>query len=616
MAPTPSQAPPSSKSICEFFFTAVTKVEWQCNKCSKVKSKNGGWTNLLSHTRTCVGIDYEKVFLDHKKVTKSSTMSGFFVRVSEQEKQMHQWIQFIVMKNLPVSFVDCTYTRNISRLKQVSGRTVRRHILSLLDVLKDTLRRELPSRFVLVFDGWSEGTQHYIGVAAAYMKTVDGGKEIPVQTMLSMKPLLSDGIQGMRAVDHIEHLEKVLNSYGKKMSDVICLVGDNCSVNQSMARIMKVPLLGCASHKFNLAVRRWIDEQPDLSPIIKKVRRCFNICVTFAVYSALALVMSSFSPWLCSLVCIVASQVGRLMKKASTLKIASQLRDLTSYCPVKENDTRWSSAFNMIGRFLTIEKELGSIADLLSLLPNHLEVDVLKRAFASMEKFDSITNTLQRNGMSFVESREMFDLFLKDYPMFEHYIGDEALIIENELFEKTVMRIARGLQLSDEQRRAAVPLLKPDEDETPHDDDGCCGDDDETNDETQVSYAVLLQRKLKRQKRVSASEGPGVYINLEQLPGTSVNCERLFSAAKFILSDTRKRTSPTLFEALLLLKVNAESWNVFSVGEAMGRSYKKGNGGNSIDMDVDELDESDSGGPELASSCSGSSSSSSISQMS
>ncbi len=132
----------------------------------------------------------------------------------------------------------------------------------------------------------------------------------------------------------------------------------------------------------------------------------------------------------------------------------------------------------------------------------------------------------------------MFDLFVKDYPIFEHYIGDEALIIENELFEKTVMRIARGLQLSDEQQRAAVPLLKPNEDETPHDDNGCCGDDDETNDETQVSYAVLLQRKLKRQKRVSASEGPGVYINLEQLPGTSVNCES-FSQQQSSSSATR-----------------------------------------------------------------------------
>jgi hypothetical protein len=44
-------------------------------------------------------------------------------------------------------------------LKQVSGRTVCRHILSLLGVLKDTQQRELPSRFVLVLiDGWSEGT--------------------------------------------------------------------------------------------------------------------------------------------------------------------------------------------------------------------------------------------------------------------------------------------------------------------------------------------------------------------------------------------------------------------------------------------------------------------------
>jgi hypothetical protein len=72
---------------------------------------------------------------------------------------VHQWIQFILMKNLPVSFVDCTYTHNISGLKQVSGRTVCRHILSLLGVLKDTQQRERPSRFVLVLiDGWSEGT--------------------------------------------------------------------------------------------------------------------------------------------------------------------------------------------------------------------------------------------------------------------------------------------------------------------------------------------------------------------------------------------------------------------------------------------------------------------------
>jgi hypothetical protein len=270
MAPT-SPPPMSSKSICEYFYAEVRKHEWQCKKCLKLKSKNGGWTNLLSHIRTCVGSDYENVYLEHKKAASTkSTMSGYFVRVSELEKEMFSWIRFIVMKNLPVSFVDCTYTRDISRLRSISGKSLRRHILSLRDVLKETLRKELPSRFVVVFDGWTEGTHHYIGVAASYMKVVDG-KEVPIQTMLSMQPLLANGIQGMRAVDHIDHLSKVLGSYGKSTGDIICLVGDNCQVNQSMARTLNIPLLGCASHKFNLAVRRWIAAQSDLTPIITKV---------------------------------------------------------------------------------------------------------------------------------------------------------------------------------------------------------------------------------------------------------------------------------------------------------------------------------------------------------
>ena len=51
-----------------------------------------------------------------------------------------------------------------------------------------------------------------------------------------------------------------------------------------------------------------------------------------------------------------------------------------------------------------------------------------------------------------------------------------------------------------------------------------------------------------------------------------MNCERIFSLAKHILSDTRKKTSPRLFEALLFLKVNRSLWDVYDVGVAMGRS--------------------------------------------
>jgi hypothetical protein len=76
-----------------------------------------------------------------------------------------------------------------------------------------------------------------------------------------------------------------------------------------------------------------------------------------------------------------------------------------------------------------------------------------------------------------------------------------------------------------------------------------------------------LEQKLKRQRRVAAKERCEVYENFDMPPGTSVNCERLFSQAKFILSNTRKRTNPLLFEALLSLKVNGSFWNVFPSGK-------------------------------------------------
>ena len=225
---------------------------------------------------------------------------------------MAEWINYIVVKNMPISIVDCLLTRNIVKLKPVSSRSVCKHVLNLVNIVREEVKVRLPDRFVVVFDGWTEGTDHYVGISASYnimtkeTRTVNGihhvdSKETTVQSLLSMRPLLVDGIQGMTANDHVRHITRVLAMYGKDVSNIICLGGDNCSVNQSVAKTMAVPLIGCGSHKFNLAVSRWIKHQPELTQIIGKV--------------------------------------ATVMKKASTLKIAAKLRQLTKYACVKENDT-------------------------------------------------------------------------------------------------------------------------------------------------------------------------------------------------------------------------------------------------------------------------------------
>ena len=285
----------NSKQLCTYYYSASKDgKEWRCRKCEQLKSKNGGWTNLLSHLKSCVGKDFTLQYLEHATRVQqqhsshvgvdgnsapAATMHSFVLRLSDAEKEMAEWISYLVERNQPISLVDCPATRRLAKLKPVSSKSVRKHILSLMTVVKEHIKhRLLPAKFALVFDGWTEGTDHYIGIWASYNTTdgSDDGKEHPIQTLLSIRPLLADGIEGMTAQDHLCHINRILEGYGKNKTNVICLVGDNCTVNQSIARTMEVPLIGCGSHKFNLAVRRWIEGQPELKAIIAKVNSLVN----------------------------------------------------------------------------------------------------------------------------------------------------------------------------------------------------------------------------------------------------------------------------------------------------------------------------------------------------
>jgi hypothetical protein len=304
MARTIHSATYNSKQVCNYYYSASNNdTEWRCRKCEQLKAKNGGWTNLLSHLKSCIGKDYALQYAQHADATRmqqkhaalvsggdasAGTMSAFVLRLSDTEKEMAEWISYLVEKNQPISVVDCPAMRKLARLQPVSSRSVRKHVLSLMTVVKEYIKQRLPSTFALVFDGWTEGTDHYIGIWASYNVTdrTHDGKEHPIQTLLSIRPLLADGIEGMTARDHLSHIDRILDGYGKNKTNVICLVGDNCTVNQSIARTMEVPLIGCASHKFNLAVRLWIKNQPELQEIIAKVSciRFAICCIHFAVY--------------------------------------------------------------------------------------------------------------------------------------------------------------------------------------------------------------------------------------------------------------------------------------------------------------------------------------------
>lgn len=194
---------------------------------------------------------------------KGRSITSYILRVNDAEQDMFCWIEWIVVKSLPLAIVDDPLTRNGMRYKAITSKLLRKYILATAKVMVASIAGKLSHNVAIVFDGWTVGAIHYIGISASYT-TVIGGEETTMHTLLSMRPLLVGEVAGMTARDHLVHLSQVMRLYGKTEDNVMCLIGDNCSVNRSLANLMKVPLVGCGAHKFNLAIRKWISNQPQV----------------------------------------------------------------------------------------------------------------------------------------------------------------------------------------------------------------------------------------------------------------------------------------------------------------------------------------------------------------
>ena len=72
--------------------------------------------------------------------------------------------------------------------------------------------------------------------------------------LMAFQPLLDE--TNMTAENHLDLFISMLELYGKSVENVLFIVGDNASVNMSLAEKMGVPFIGCASHRLNLAVNQ------------------------------------------------------------------------------------------------------------------------------------------------------------------------------------------------------------------------------------------------------------------------------------------------------------------------------------------------------------------------
>ncbi|RLN31410.1 hypothetical protein BBJ28_00022711 [Nothophytophthora sp. Chile5] len=125
--------------------------------------------------------------------------------------------------------------------------------------------------------------------------------------MIGISPL----DDGQTANTHIEYIEAILAVYDKTTDMVKFLVGDNCFTNRSIGTMLRIPLVGCASHRYNLAVNRFLSDSEDL-----------------------------------------ISQIRTLMTTLCLLNNAVQVAHHMRLLPEYSNATRWSSVWRMMIRYV------------------------------------------------------------------------------------------------------------------------------------------------------------------------------------------------------------------------------------------------------------------------
>jgi hypothetical protein len=105
----------------------------------------------------------------------------------------------------------------------------------------------------------------YVALFALYVNNVGIQKE----HLLALAPLINE--EELGAQQHVKFIEATLVLYSKTLSNVVVLIADNCNTNRKISNNLEIPLLGCASHRFNLAVNKWISDHPRYYQLLEKI---------------------------------------------------------------------------------------------------------------------------------------------------------------------------------------------------------------------------------------------------------------------------------------------------------------------------------------------------------
>ncbi|KAJ8531766.1 hypothetical protein ON010_g14198 [Phytophthora cinnamomi] len=404
----------TSSQICSMLFSEVDNGFFKCTTCDKQYKKGNGYTNLLNHLRRSHD-NYEQ---EAQEASRRQNPLRLHL-VSTRTRDLYRWIEWVVRDRLPFAFVERRLTRQNTALSLVSEDTLSKYIGLIFELLELRVARDLPAAFGLVIDGWTSSNRHYVavfdsdgtgitggGIGTEYFDDLEGSSRRFL--LLAFSPLEVE--EDLSAQSQYGLIADTLSRYNKPWSAVKFLVGDNSSVNQYIGRKEgAVPFIGCASHRFNLAVKDFMKVEEGL-----------------------------------------IAKVHALMSKLRTIKGRALLRRVSPLSPLLRNDTRWSSTYEMVARYLELQPAIIQLGhDLLvehevqPLLLQRAEHERVKTLEKDLIKFEGVTKVLQKSTLTMSAVRRLFDQVVKEYPSLKSRLATTAQIVNNPHLEQGFVKLQR-----------------------------------------------------------------------------------------------------------------------------------------------------------------------------
>lgn len=571
--------------------------------------ENSGYSNAKSHLMSCCFAQNEEQMLEAYWIAKvsgptskkQSVLRGYFPAPSggaavkpvhimhAKDHELFSFVEMIVMENWPLSSVENElYRRNMKHTHKFSMKTVREVILAMTLGVEKILATEMKEAGMgsIVHDGWTKRGTHYFALFATYKATrtiysdgVFNKVTGTVVSLLSVSPLhdkahdeesqnsfdmddddVVEEAAEFSARTHKVHIVDILQNFYHidPKTWITNQTADSASVNIKLAQLLDIPHINCVSHLLNNELKKWM-ENSNTATVPNNATR-------------------SFGPG------TVCRLVHESMKSLRSNINAALLRIETHLGPTLQNDTRWSSAHAVMAKWEKIEDHAAAASiepkSTIELPPTSI---IFKRAAKNtklmLDDINAVVLLLQERVLSYAECRALLDELMYESEcnskistshwhgnqLSTEYIAPNSSKITSPHFASAVLKMQRRQMaaLTAVERLAISKWLKSNT-ALPR----------SNNMDRTVSLAERLKHKTKKDKGEKRTVD-GVAVGelsqdscLDHVIGSAAEVERLWSEARWILTDNRSKTAPILVEAILFLRYHRGLWDENSVMEA------------------------------------------------